>query len=184
VEYDPYWKREYAEIVSRSREQISAMERASLICRSNIERGVRHAYDFEVFLTIADLISHTARTYLALSSLEDAITAAHRARFVSHDQVVSSLGRAAGIVERNLAERDRMYSNLVAVWEKTRLPKGMSTADKKFFHRQDRARHFAFRRADMSYLICDEQMLGLEDYLADLKEYTAWYKDTYSEYLK
>ena len=64
-----------------------------------------------------------------------------------------------------------MYQELVAVWEKTRLPKGLSTDDKVFFYRQDRARHFAFRRPDMSYLIYDEQLLGLEDYLKKLKAY-------------
>ncbi len=184
VEYDPFWKREYAEMISRSRKQVAAMERASLICRSNLERGVRHGYDFEVFLTIADLLSHTARTYLALAELESTITRAHRAHFVSKAQVVNKLEQAAGIIEDNLAERKKVYDKLVAVWEKTRLPKGMDTPDKKFFFQQDRARHFAFRRADMSYLIYDEQMLGLEDYLAKLKDYTDWYKKTYSQFLK
>jgi hexosaminidase len=184
VEYDPFWNREYKEMVERSRKQISAMDRASLICRSNMESGARHGYDFEVFLTMIDLISHTARTYLALAELEDVITEAHRAHFVSNSKVVSKLEQAAGIVDANLAERKKMFDNLVTVWEKVRLPKGMDTPEKKFFFQQDRARHFAFRRADMSYLICDEQKLGLEDYLVDLKEYTDWYKKAYSQFLK
>jgi len=184
VEYDPFWKREYADMGSRSRKQLAAMDRARLICRSNLEAGLRHGYDFEVFLTMIDLISHTANTYLALADLEDTIREAHRASFVSKSGVVSKLEKAAGIVEANLAERKLMFDNLVMVWEKTRLPKGMDTPEKKFFFQQDRARHFGFRRADMSYLICDEQKLGLEDYLADLKEYTSWYKKTYSEFLE
>ena len=184
VEYDPFWKSEYADMLSRSRGQEAAMERARLICRSNMESVVRHGYDFEVFLTMIDLVSHTARTYITLADLEDTITAAHRAHFVSNQEVVSKLEQAAGIVEANLAERDKVFDNLVMVWEKTRLPKGMDTPEKKFFFQQDRARHFAFRRADMSYLICDEQKLGLENYLAQLKEYTNWYKETYSQFLE
>jgi hypothetical protein len=183
VEYDPFWKREYADMLSRGREQEAAMDRARLICRSNLESGVRHGYDFEVFLTMADLISHTARTYIALANLEDAIAAAHRAHFVSNAEVVRKLEQAAGIVEANLAERSEVFNNLVSVWEKVRLPKGMDTPEKKFFFQQDRARHFAFRRPDMSYLICDEEKLGLEQYLLNLKEYTNWYKDTYSRFL-
>jgi len=54
----------------------------------------------------------------------------------------------------------------------------MSTPEKQFFHRQDRAWHFAFRRADMSYLIYDEQLLGLEDYLEKLRDYIEWYRET------
>jgi hypothetical protein len=184
VEYDPFWKREYADMLSRSRQQEAAMERARLICRSNLDRGVRHGYDFEVFLTMTDLISHTARTYISLANLEDTITAAHRAHFVSNREVVNKLEQAAAIVEASLSERAEVFNNLMKVWEKTRLPKGMDTAEKKFFFQQDRARHFAFRRPDMSYLICDEEKLGMEDYLAELKKYTKWYKENYSGFLE
>jgi len=179
IEYDPFWNREYAEMVSRSREQLGHMARALNICRTNLELGVRNSYDFEIFISIAGLISHTARTYLTLSELERAITRAHQARFVSHRQAYSAFENAVEIIEANLQEREKVYNDLVATWEKTRLPKGMSTPEKKFFHRQDRARHYAFRTADMSYLIYDEQLLGLEDYLKKLREYMAWYKETY-----
>ena len=83
------------------------------------------------------------------------------------------------IIETNLSERQEVYQELVDVWEKTRLPKGLSTDDKEFIHRQDRARHFAFRRADMSYLICDEELLGLEEYKEKLLKYMDYYKQTY-----
>ena len=179
IEYDPFWNREYAEMISRSREQLGRMARAINICRTNLELGVRNSYDFEIFISIAELIRHTARTHLALSELENAITEAHRARFVSHQAAYSAFEKAVRIIEANLQERQEVYNGLVAVWEKTRLPKGVSTPEKKYFHQQDRARHYAFRTADMSYLICDEKLLGLEDYLKKLHEYMAWYRETY-----
>ncbi len=179
IEYDPFWNREYAEMISRSREQIGRMARALNICRANLELGVRNSYDFEIFISIAELIRHTARTYLALSELENAITEAHRARFASHQQAYSAFEKAVGIIEANLEEREKVFSDLVSTWEKTRLPKGMSTLEKKYFHQQDRARHYAFRTADMSYMIYDEKLLGLEDYLKKLREYMAWYRETY-----
>ena len=179
LEYDPFWRRQYKEMTQRSKEQLTEMDRALTICRTNLKLGVKHSYDFEIFITIAELIKHTCQTYLDLAELEGAITQAHRQRFVSHQTAYEAMEQAAGIVEKNLAERDKVFTELVAVWEKARLPKGMSTADKKFFHRQDRARHYANRRADMTYLICDEQLLGLEDYLKKLREYMDWYKQTY-----
>ncbi len=180
IEYDPFWTREYADITARSRHEYGQMQKAIATCKANlVQANVRHADDFEVFLSIAELIAHTAKVYIDLASLEGAITGAHRARFVSHEQAYVGLEKAQRIVERSLAGRERVYNDLVAVWEKTRLPKGMDTPEKKFFFRQDRARHYAFRTADMSYLICDEQMLGLEQYLARLKEYTDWYRETY-----
>ena len=61
-------------------------------------------------------------------------------------------------------------------WEQTRLPKGLSLPDKPYFHRQDRARHYAFRTADMSYLIYDEQLLDIESYLTKLQNFITWYR--------
>ncbi|MEA2064040.1 MAG: beta-N-acetylhexosaminidase [Gemmatimonadota bacterium] len=180
VEYDPFWKREYANMIQRSRYQYGQMQKAIAICKTNlVQENIRHAYDFEVFSSIAELIAHTAKVYIDLVELEDAITRAHRARFTCHGEVMANLEKARGIVEQSLDDREKVYKDLVAVWEKSRLPKGMDTPEKKFFFRQDRARHFGFRRADMSYLICDEQMLGLEDYLQKLKSYMDWYRDTY-----
>ncbi|HUU29848.1 MAG TPA: hypothetical protein VM123_18755, partial [archaeon] len=179
IEYDPYWNREYKEMVERSSDQLANMQQALDICRANLELGVKHSYDFEVFSSIAELIRHTARTYLALSELENAITEAHKQRFVSHQAAFAAMERAVGIIEDNLKEREQVFNSLVATWEKTRLPKGLSTPEKKYFHRQDRARHFANRRADMTYLIYDEQLLDLDGYLKSLQEYMTWYRETY-----
>ena len=179
LEYDEYWNREYAAKIEESREQIKQMDRAMEIIRANQDAGVKNSYDLELFTTIADLVSHTCNTYLSLSELEKAVKQAHNQRFLSHQATYNALEKAVDIIEANLSERQKVYDELVAGWEETRLPKGLSTGDKDFFHRQDRARHFAFRRADMSYLIYDEELLGLEEYRDKLLEYMEWYKLTY-----
>ena len=84
VEYSPYWNSRYKEMIERSRAQLAAMARVTEICRANSAAGVRHRYDFEIFDSIASLITHTAKTYVALSALENAITEAHRQHFVSN----------------------------------------------------------------------------------------------------
>ncbi|MCK4991172.1 MAG: hypothetical protein KAS29_11825, partial [Bacteroidales bacterium] len=179
LEYDEYWNREYSARIEKSSEQIKQMERASEIIRTNMDAGVKNSYDLELFTSIADLVSHTCNTYLALSELERAIKEAHNQRFLSHQAAYESMENAIGIIDTNLLERQKVYNELVVIWEKTRLPKGLSTDEKEFFHRQDRARHFAFRKADMSYLIYDEELLGLEEYREKLLEYMEWYKLTY-----
>ncbi len=181
LEYDPFWNTEYREMVQKSKAMRRKMERALAIIRENQQRGVRHAYDFEVFRTIATLIRHTCLTYEDLSDLEHAISRAHRNTFVNKDTAVHYLEEAALIIEKSLERRKMVFNDLVSVWEKTRLPKGMSTADKKYFFRQDRARHFANRRPDMTYLIYDEQLLGMEDYLEKLNRYIEFYKETFLE---
>ncbi|MFH0757491.1 MAG: beta-N-acetylhexosaminidase [Bacteroidota bacterium] len=179
LEYDEYWNREYAERVDESRVQVRKMERALEIISTNQGAGIKHGYDLELFTSIADLVSHTGKTYLALSGLEMTIKEAHNQMFISPETAAASLEAAVGIIDANLAEREEVYQQLVAIWEKTRLPKGFSTDEKEFFHRQDRARHFAFRRPDMSYLIYDEELLGLEDYKEKLLAYMKWFKSLY-----
>jgi len=179
LEYSPFWNRENRPMVERSRRELGQMQRALEICRANLQLGVRHAYDFELFVTITDLVAHTARTYLTLSELENAITAAHRQRFVSNEASYAAMQKACELIEANLQDRARVFEALVTAWNKTRLPKGLSLSGKPFFHQQDRARHFAFRRADMTYLIYDEQRLGLEDYLKQLRKYMARYRQWY-----
>ncbi len=177
LEYDEFWNREYAVKIEESLEQVRQMERAMEIIRTNQDAGIKHSYDLELFATIAELVSHTGKTYLALSELEKAIKEAHNQRYISYKATYESLEAAVAIIESNLSEREKVYQDLVSTWEKTRLPKGLSTDEKVFFHEQDRARHFAFRRADMSYLIWDEELLGLEDYKDHLLSYMEWFKN-------
>ncbi|MEO8763278.1 MAG: glycoside hydrolase family 20 zincin-like fold domain-containing protein [Ginsengibacter sp.] len=176
LEYDPYWNKQYKEMIGRSRLELQKMDTALSIIKANKNARIRHAYDIEIFETLVNLVRHTCNTYLDLSNLEYAIGQANRLTFINRDSAYYSLQNAVKIIESNLQERARVFNNLVNTWEKTRMVKGTSTADKKYFYMQDRTRHFANRRPDMSYLIYDEQRLGLEDYLEKLKAYMKTYK--------
>jgi hypothetical protein len=121
---------------------------------------------------------HNARLILMLAQLEDELTSASGEHYSNRKLAVEHLEKARGLIETNLAERQQVYSQLVSLWGQTRLPKGMSLPGKPYVFARDRARHFANRTADMSYLILDEQLLDLEGYLAKLKTYTADYRKT------
>ena len=182
LEYNPFWNREYAGRIAASREQIRSMERARTIILENQSAGIRNSQDLEVFSSIIQLVIHTCHTYLALSEIELAVKEAQNQHFLSHQASLDALEHAVQIIDENLSERENVYTNLVTVWERTRLPKGVSADTKEFFHRQDRARHFANRRADISYLICDEELLGLEDYREKLLDYIDYYRSLYFQH--
>ena len=80
-------------------------------------------------------------------------------------------------MEDNLKRRSDIFNSIVKTWEQTRLPKCMSLPGKEYFYLQERTRHFANRRQDMSYLIYDEQLLDLEGWLEKLKAYIMKYKN-------
>jgi hypothetical protein len=179
VEYDPFWNTEYREMVEHSRKQLPRMERVLDISRVNLGLGVKNSYDFELFTCLAELFRHTARTYLALSDLERSITQAHRSHFDNPEAAYSALQDAANIIEKNLAEREEVFTRIKTTWGKSQLPRGMSTPEKKYVHGRDQQRNFANRRPDLSFMIYDEQLLGLEEYLKQLQDYSDWYNETY-----
>lgn len=179
LEYDPYWNLQYADKVKQAVIFKEKMGQAISLCRSNLNLPLRHRHDLEIFETIAELFRHTAQTYLDLSSLENAIRKAHISRFLNYDTTYAALLEAQQIVESNLSRRKSVYDHLVQVWEQTRLPKGLSLPGKAFFFRQDIARHFANRTADMRFVLIDEDDLNLEGYLIKLKAYKLDFKNSF-----
>ncbi len=176
LEYDPFWNTQYKQKVEESEEMLSKMESAIRIIDENIKAKADHLSDFEIFRTTAELIKHTCLTYLDLSKLEYTIRDAHRNRFADYNVSLEKLQSAQQIAESVLKRRENVFNDLVKTYEKTRFPKGYSTPEKKFFWQQDRARHFAFRRPDMSFLIYDEQLLDIEGYIEKLKAYIEYFK--------
>lgn len=176
LEYDPYWNTEYKAKVTESEDMLSRMDRALQIIQENIKAGADHSYDFEIFRTTAELVRHTCLTYIDLSNLEYTIRKAHVSRFVDYNVSLDNLLKAQQIIETILKRSETVFNDLVKTYEVTRLPKGLSTTDKSFFWQQDRARHFAFRRPDMSFLIYDEQLLDMEGYLEKLKAYIDFFR--------
>jgi hexosaminidase len=182
LEYDPFWNTRYKQKVNQSEEMLARTERALEIIRKNKNAGVRHAYDLDIFRTTAELVRHTCLTYLDLSKLENTIREAHKNRFVDCRLSVKYLNDARELVEADLKRRETVYNDLVKVYEVTRFPRGLDTGDKKYLWQQDRARHFANRRPDMTFLIYDEQLLDLEGYLGKLEEYIKYFTGVCSEY--
>ncbi len=176
IEYDPFWNTQYKEKVALSEEMLVRMNRALEIVEENKNAGIKNSYDLEIIRTGAELIKHTCLVYLDLSKLEYTIKEAHNNRFIDYNLSLDNLLAAQKIIENTLSRRAGVFNDLVKTWEQTRLPKGFSTDSKPFFWQQDRARHFAFRRPDMTFLIYDEQLLNMEGYLADLKTYIEYFR--------
>ncbi len=176
VEYDPFWNTQYKDKLEESEAILKKMNRVIELTGSCSGKATRHSYDFEILRTSAELIRHTCLTYIDLSKLEYAIRDAHVSRFADNKKSLNYLIDAQFILENLLKRRNEVFTDLVSVYEKTRFPKGYSTADKQYFWQQDRARHFAFRRPDMSFLIYDEQLLDIEGYLQKLKAYTEYFR--------
>ena len=176
VEYNPFWRHQYAQLLHIAEEERQKVARALTIIDANLERDVENRYDLEIYRTCAELMRHNVDLVLMLGRLEESICNAHNLHFSDRPEGLKSLQRAASMIEENLADRRKVFDDLIQVWDRTRLPKGLSLPEKPFLFSPDRARHFANRTPDMRYLIVDEELLGLEDYLERLKAYIAEYE--------
>lgn len=170
LEYDLFWRRRYALLLRVAAEQRQKLERCERILDANLAAGVKHAYDLEVMLSCVRLMRHNVDLISMLGALEARL---EQASYVLHDQdrhaALRELRAMEGLIEAHLVEREQVYADLVACWERTRLPKGFSTPSATYFWKPERARHFANRTADLRYLVVDEDLLGLEDYLVKLR---------------
>lgn len=179
IEFDPYWKTEYQAMINLSESTLQEMDKALQIIENNYKLSTKHGYDFEIFRTVAALIRHTSLTYLDLSKVEQALQEGQDHTFLDQKKACDNLVKAQKIVENILSRREQVFTDLVETWEETRLPKGMQADGREYFWQQDRARHFANRKPDMTYLIYDEQLLDMEGYLEKLKAYIRYYKSYY-----
>lgn len=179
LEYDPFWNTQYAGRLASAEEMLTKMNTAIQICDQNLQNQSKNEQDILVFKTLANLVKHTALTYKDLSNLENAVRTAHQQRFTDLKEAYRNLQLAESIVDGQLQRRQKVFDEVNAVWEKTMLPKGMSTDSKQYFFEQDRTRHFANRTPDMTYLIVDEQQLGLEDYQVKLRAYNQFFYDRF-----
>ncbi|MFB3890715.1 MAG: beta-N-acetylhexosaminidase [Phycisphaerae bacterium] len=176
LEISNYWRRRYRQLVNLAGEQRIKLARATAIIDDNLARGAANSYDLEIMRSCVELMRHNAELFPMLGELEYAVCLASSEHYSNRPAALGHLKRAAKLIEDHLADRRRVFAELVKLWERTRLPKGMSLPGKPYVFARDRARHFANRTPDMTYLILDEKLLGLEDYLARLRKYIAQYR--------
>ncbi len=179
LEYDTFWRKRYAVMLSGARRQQVVLDRIEVILQRNLTLGARRAYDLEVMLSCQQLMAFNVQVILGLERLEELLkTASYDLHFVDREAALDCLRQMEKLLETLCKGREAVYSDLVGCWEKSRLPKGMDSGEHKFIWGLDRARHFANRTPDMRYLMIDIDLLGLDDYLARLRTYIAEYSSS------
>jgi hypothetical protein len=169
MEYNPFWRKRYADWVRDARGELANVDRALELIHENLAGPIRNKFDFELYLAMARLMKHNVQLVLNLDELEALITRAHQAHYTSRPRALAALRQAIELARATVAELNEVYGQMVSTYEQRQLPKGLSTPKKAFAHGRDRARHFANRTADLRYLIVDEDLLNLEGWADSLE---------------
>jgi hypothetical protein len=177
LEYSAFWQRRYADWIRDAGSELERVEEELALIHENLARPLRNKYDFDLYLSIANLMQHNARLILGLAELEHLVGQASDIHFASRPRALGFLRQAVRQARALVEEREKVFADLVRVWEKSQLPKGLSTPKKAFVHGRDRARHFANRTADMRYLVIDEELLDLEGWAHSLEALANRYEE-------
>ncbi len=170
LNFAPVYVGRYEKLVADA--QLNARENDALVHRihQNLLKADRNRYNLEVFLSLAELTGHQSRLILGMKEIEAKLGAARQAAEKGDSQqAVGQLLAAYTRARSTVEERQKMFTYLTTVWEKSRFPKGREVNGKKFLHILDDTKdHWADRRANLSYMIAPEESIGLEQWMKKL----------------
>ena len=148
----------------------------------NLGRVERNRYNLEVLLSLARFIGGHWRLLEAMAAADRALGQAEVAA-AKNDPVraVGHLVSAHNAITAARQENERVFAELVAVFEKSRFPKGRSVGGRKFVHVLDDTKdHWADRTPDMGFMMAPERSIGLDEWARALeksiREYAAQHK--------
>ncbi len=160
--FEPTYTGEKAPLVAEAERRLAESDRLLTTLHANIPRADRNRYGLEVFVCLARFMRAHLEMLVGLAGVER--TLASRAPRTDGTPVPHA-GRfrdAARQIEDLDAGVRAAYADLVAVWERSRLPRNAPVDGREFFHVMDDVKdHFADRRADLSFHLAPFDTLDL-----------------------
>ncbi|MCK4299765.1 MAG: family 20 glycosylhydrolase, partial [Planctomycetes bacterium] len=117
MEYNPYWQRRYADWIQDTRAELRNLEQVFALIHENLARPLRNKHDFSLYLSITNLMQHNARLIRGLGDLERLVGLARDIHFASRPRALGHLRQAIGQARSLVEEREKVYADLVRVWE-------------------------------------------------------------------
>ncbi len=177
LEFNPFFIKEYHSYIRDAKLHLQELDRADAILNKNIDQGAKHKHDLEIMLSCTALMRVNAKLILMMSEWETLLSDASLIYHHSDKKrALENLRSIEKLLQKHLTEKEQVYTDLVTLWEKTRLPKGYSTETKKYFYKRERARHLANKTPDMRYLVYDMDKLDIQGYLDRLTTYNDHYE--------
>lgn len=166
----PFWQAHYADLLAKASEAQVSFERLIGLLHGNVLRARRNRHNLQVLLSIAKLLEHQVVLIQGLARVEKTLDGARESwDVVRPNDALGHLRSAARQMRELVADREGRFETLKAVWEKTRMPKGMADGKKVFVHIQDDTKnHTGDRTADLGYLVYSQRDLDLEGWARQL----------------
>jgi hypothetical protein len=158
--FQPAFAARYRKFLDEARTRAAENEQLLHALQECFGKAERNRYNLEVFLSLARFMGHHWSLLAGLARAERELSEAT----VQKDpkEALARLVSPHNIAARLEAEGERIFGDLVAVFEKSRFPKGQSVGGRHFVHILDDTKdHWADRTADMGYMMAPERSIGL-----------------------
>lgn len=167
---DPRWSDRYKEWIAEAREHAIENRKLSEAIQAAFAQADQNHYNLEVMAVLARFIGHHWRLF---ADLEEAETLIREGQGLALEdkpsEAFAQLSAAWKVVDELQQDRRRLLSEMTAVFEKSRYPKGRSVDGREFVHVFDDVKdHFADRRPDLSYMTAPEESIGLDRWNEEL----------------
>jgi hexosaminidase len=177
LKVQPSFAEKYSKYIDVARARILENEQLIQALQANFVRVDRNRYSLEVFLSLTKFIRHHWNLITGLADAEQSLQDAQIAAAKNdYRRAVGQLVSAQTTVKGLQAEGEEVFKELVAVYEKSRYPKGQSVGGRKFVHILDDTKdHWADRTADMGFMMQPERSIGLDAWQKELLKVTEAY---------
>ncbi len=172
LKYHPAFAEKYRKYLGIARDRALENDSLALAIHANLGRVSRNYYSLEVFLSLTEFIRHHWRLLTGMASAESSLAQAQAAAAKKNPRrAVGLLVAAYNTAERLDKEGEQVFADLVAVFEKSRFPKGQSAGGRQFVHIMDDTKdHWADRTPGMEFMMQPERSLGLGKWRNDLRK--------------
>jgi len=172
------WER-YADRFREAPARLQENDRLIRDIHENFARAARNHYNLEVLLSLARFIGQHWSLFEAMAAAERSLTEASRAAEAKDPaRAVAHLVSACNGIRRQRQRSEQVFAELVAVYEKSRFPKGRAVGGRSFFHVLDDTKdHWADRTPDLSFMMAPERSIGLDQWATELEKILRSYAD-------
>jgi hypothetical protein len=177
LKFDATFSEKYKKYLAEARSRALENDQLILALQSNIARVARNRYNLEVFLALTKFVRHHWRLLSAMAGAEESlVNAQDAASKQKHEAAVRHLVTAHNRIYRLEKNGEDVFEELVAIFERSRYPKGQSVGGRDFVHVMDDTKdHWADRTADMGFMMQPEHSIGLGEWQKKLVKVTRSY---------
>ncbi len=183
LKFDSSWASENSRRLSLAAEFLAGNDELQGLLQENLRSVELNRYNLEIYVSIARLYRQNLEMLSDIGRMNFLLDSAQRAAAEKRpDDALESVDRALELARQIRQQRNAVYRDTVATWQKSWYPRVAEANGRKFLHELDDVKdHVPDRTVDMSYLIYRELQLPFGKWVEDIRAARNQYAGAHNE---